>query len=187
MQMNIRVVSVFLLQRVLLEGMKKNGEDYFFRTQPQFKELLDAGAFVEWYENKQTGFFYGTLRSELEKEDIKNVVILDMEIKGAVQMLKLYREQTIVFFFTAPDSYRKILLQKRGSDTDIAERLIRPLEDMALLSAHKKDMNVISVEHRSMYDIHQEIVTTLNRKQLLLTFKAFSQQPSQPLPQTSCL
>ena len=44
-----------------------HGKDYFFLTQEEFKQQINAGAFLEW-EEVYEGTYYGSLKTEVDKE-----------------------------------------------------------------------------------------------------------------------
>lgn len=103
-----------------------HGVSYYFLTTQQFREAITNGEFVEW-EQVYPGRFYGTLRSEIEKgiERGENI-ILDIDVKGAVNVKKQFGDRAITIFIMPPsiDELRK-RLEKRGTDDAqvIAERV----------------------------------------------------------------
>ncbi len=46
---------------------EKHGEDYYFLSDEEFRQKRDAGEFVECEEVHSSGFWYGTLHSELHR------------------------------------------------------------------------------------------------------------------------
>ena len=48
-------------------GQEQNGVDYFFLTPEEFRKKIKENAFLE-YEEVYTDKFYGTLKSEVEKQ-----------------------------------------------------------------------------------------------------------------------
>lgn len=79
---------------------ESEGNPYFFLTVDAFKGKIDAGEFLEWAE--YGGNFYGTLKSELEPLSEGMIVVKEMEVQGARQVLeKLPREQLMIIFINA--------------------------------------------------------------------------------------
>lgn len=109
--------SVSATNRPPREG-EANGVHYHFMTTEDFKEAVDKGSFVEW-EEVYPGRFYGTLREEIDNKlaNGKNV-ILDIDVKGALNVKKLYGEKAMTLFIEPPsiDELRK-RLEKRGTDS----------------------------------------------------------------------
>ena len=96
-----------------------DGVSYHFLTDQQFKDLIAEGAFVE-YEQVYPGRYYGTLRSEIQNRvNEGHNVILDIDVKGGVNVKKLFGSDAISIFI-APPSIPELRnrLKGRGSDTD---------------------------------------------------------------------
>lgn len=96
-----------------------DGVNYHFLSDQQFNDLIAEGAFVE-YEQVYPGRYYGTLRSELQNSVNKgHNVILDIDVKGGVNVKKQFGEDAISIFIAPPsiDELRK-RLKGRGSDSD---------------------------------------------------------------------
>ncbi|HDS29875.1 MAG TPA: guanylate kinase, partial [Firmicutes bacterium] len=89
-----------------------------------FQELISMGAFIEWAEVH--GNLYGTRRDWVEEKlDEGWIVILEIDVQGALQVMERKIDYTSVFI-TPPD--REIAferLKKRGteSDEDIERRI----------------------------------------------------------------
>jgi len=49
-----------------IRGNEKDGKDYYFLTEDEFRERIKKKEFVE-YEEVYGGYFYGTLKSELKR------------------------------------------------------------------------------------------------------------------------
>jgi len=112
--------------------MEKNGVDYHFISLDEFEDLIMKGYFMEW-ENVH-GFYYGTSKVSLEKAiEKKNVLLLEMDVKGSMRIKKLYPENTYSIFIIPPsiDHLRK-RLKNRGTDSEkrIEIRLKRFEEEM---------------------------------------------------------
>ncbi len=78
-----------------------DGGHYHFITLKQFDKKIEAGDFLEWAEF--AGNKYGTLKSEiLPKLSEKNVVIVEIELQGVEQLLKLLpREHMTIVYIEA--------------------------------------------------------------------------------------
>ena len=117
------VYSVSATTRSPREG-EADGVNYFFITREKFEDMISGGELIEYAE--YNGNYYGTPKFFVEKmlSEGKNV-ILEIEVKGAVQVKQIVPEAT--FIFIAPES-REILearLRGRGTETEdvIAGRL----------------------------------------------------------------
>lgn len=95
-----------------------DGVHYHFMTTDEFKEAILAGEFVEW-EEVYPGRFYGTLKSEIERIISKGGdVILDIDVKGGLNVKKLYGDRVKTIFFLPPSIEElRSRLEHRGTDS----------------------------------------------------------------------
>ena len=103
-------------------GEERNGVDYFFLTQDEFRQKVAENAFVEW-EEVYNGTCYGTLRSEMERIWAKgNVIIFDVDVMGGINLKRIFGERACSIFIKAPsvEALRERLI---GRDTDSAETI----------------------------------------------------------------
>lgn len=79
-----------------------DGVHYHFLTVEQFKEAIANDGLVE-YEEVYPGRFYGTLKSEIARIQEKgNNAILDIDVKGGVNVKKMYGENAQSIFILPP-------------------------------------------------------------------------------------
>jgi guanylate kinase len=102
------------------------GKDYYFISPEAFKQKIAEGAFLEW-EEVYTDKFYGTLRDEVESKLMAGInVLLDVDVKGGINIKKQYKERALAVFIQPPgiDILRK-RLENRGTDSEsvIQERV----------------------------------------------------------------
>ena len=95
-----------------------NGKDYHFLEINEFKDKINAQAFLEW-EEVYRGQFYGTLKSDVErllKEDKK--IIFDVDVIGGLNIKKEYPKQCLAIFVMPPSiEVLEDRLNQRGSDS----------------------------------------------------------------------
>ena len=104
------------------------GKDYYFISREKFEDNIKANAFIEW-EMVYEGLYYGTLKSEIESQwAAGSIPVLDIDVKGALNIKKLYPAQTLTLFI-APPSVEALRerLESRGTETaaSIQKRLDR--------------------------------------------------------------
>ena len=97
---------------------EKNGKDYYFITEAEFRSSVEKKEFLEW--NDVYGYLYGTSRSFVESVLREGRdLLLDVDTKGA----KNIREACAgaVFIFILPPSERELRerLDRRGSETEV--------------------------------------------------------------------
>lgn len=109
-------------------GEERNGKDYYFLTEEEFRRKIAEDAFVE-YEEVYPGRFYGTLKSEIERINAEgHNVILDIDVKGGVNVKRLYGKRALSIFILPPSiAHLRERLVNRGTDSPetIEERLAK--------------------------------------------------------------
>lgn len=94
-----------------------DGVHYCFLSTEDFRDAVAEGKFVEW-EEVYPGRYYGTLRSEIDRLiEAGHNVILDIDVKGALNVKKVYGDRCITIFIEPPsiDELRRRLVN-RGTD-----------------------------------------------------------------------
>lgn len=99
-------------------GTEQNGVEYFFLTPEEFRAKIQNDEFLE-YEEVYTDRFYGTLKSQVEKQlQLGQNVLFDVDVKGGVNIKKYYGERALSIFIQPPsvEELRK-RLEGRGTDS----------------------------------------------------------------------
>lgn len=112
---------------------EKDGEDYFFISEEEFRKKIENDEFVEW--EKFYDYYYGTLKSYIE-DNINNgkSVILEIDVKGALEVKKLYPDAVLIFVL--PPSFKELVsrLTKRKTENeeDLKKRIERAKMELSL-------------------------------------------------------
>ena len=81
---------------------ERDGEDYYFLTQEEFKNKIKENQFLEW-EEVYPGSFYGTLRTEVERLwKAGRHVVFDIDVKGALNLKTHFPKESITIFIQPP-------------------------------------------------------------------------------------
>ncbi len=113
--------SVSYTTREIREG-EINGVHYFFVSSEEFNDLIDKDEFLEYAEVH--GNFYGTSKTQVEnKTDEGKDIILEIDVQGAENVLKLMPQAIGVFIL--PPSFE--ILKKR-----LTERNTESIEDLTI-------------------------------------------------------
>jgi guanylate kinase len=113
-------------------GNEKDGIDYFFLPVEEFRKRIEKNEFAEW-EEVYKDLFYGTLRSEIERIwGNGNHVIFDVDVKGGLNLKKIFREKAIALFIMPP-SVDALERRLKGRGTDSQEKI-----KMRLDKAHEE-------------------------------------------------
>lgn len=118
--------SVSATTRAPRDG-EQDGVDYFFLSTEAFRQRLRDGAFIE-YQEVYPGLLYGTLRAEIERVAADGAALLDIDVKGALNVKRLYGDRCLTIF-VQPPSLAVLADRLRGRETEtdasLAERLER--------------------------------------------------------------
>ena len=100
---------------------ERNGREYFFVSEEVFKKGIKRGEFAEWA--KVHDSYYGTPKSCMKKIiDSGRDVVLDIDVKGALNLHKLYPGAAMIFI--APPSLKELEKRIRSRNKD-SEKSIR--------------------------------------------------------------
>lgn len=114
--------SVSATNRPPREG-EQHGEHYYFLSSEDFRNHVENNDFVEW-EEVYPGRFYGTLRSEVDRliQQGRNVV-LDIDVKGALNVKKIYGEKALTLFIEPPsiEELRRRLETRATDPADVID------------------------------------------------------------------
>src|SRR5258706_1482800 len=117
-----------------------NGVNHNFLNTEEFKELVIEKRLIE-SEEVQDNIFYGTPFSEIERiHQMEQIPLLDISVKGAIEVKKKFGEDAINFFLTANevDLERTIKEQSYDSEKTLAKRLAKADHEMLLASMNKQ-------------------------------------------------
>lgn len=126
-------------------GTEQNGVEYFFLTPEEFKQHIANNDFLE-YEEVYPNRFYGTLKTQVEKQlSAGQNIIFDVDVVGGCNIKKFYGDRALSLFIQPPsiDELRN-RLQKRGTDSPkIIENRVAKAE-FELTFANKFDAVIIN-------------------------------------------
>lgn len=126
-------------------GTEQHGVEYFFLTPEEFRAKIANDEFVE-YEEVYADRYYGTLKSQVEKqlEQGENVVF-DVDVHGAMNIKKAYGSQAISVFIQPP-SIEELRRRLNGRATDAPEVIEQRIEraEYELSFAPKFDTVVVN-------------------------------------------
>ena len=131
---------------------EKEGVDYFFISEEDFKEKIEKQEFVEF--EKMYDYFYGTYKSFIDNNvSEEKTVLLDVDVKGALSIKKIYPEAALIYIL--PPSLDILIerLQKRQTEDekDFKKRIERAKMELSLKDKFdyfvvNKDLNIAILE-----------------------------------------
>jgi len=112
-----------------------HAKDYYYLSVETFKSWIAMDAFAEW-EEVYVSQFYGTPKSEIERIwACQKHVVLDMDVNGAMNIKRLYPEETMTVFIKVPSiEVLEKRLRLRGNDTEesLKKRLAKAQYELTL-------------------------------------------------------
>ncbi|MBF0468075.1 MAG: guanylate kinase [Desulfamplus sp.] len=117
---------------------EKDGIDYFFITETEFKKRIEQNLWAEWAQVH--GNFYGTSMKFIEENIAKgNHLLLDIDVQGAKQFKQSFPESITIFIMPPSIDVLEQRLKKRGADPDevIAKRLVNAAGEISQRSFYQ--------------------------------------------------
>lgn len=105
---------------------ERDGIDYFFLSEQEFLEKIEKNDFVEW--ERFYDYYYGTLKSFVEEKLNSGIsVLFDVDVKGALNIKKIYPGAASIFIMPPSIEELRNRLMNRGTEnqTDLMKRLER--------------------------------------------------------------
>lgn len=142
-------------------GTEQNGVEYFFLTPEEFKQRIANDEFLE-YEEVYTDRFYGTLKSQVEKqlEEGQNVVF-DVDVVGGCNIKKFYADRALSVFIQPPsvEELRRRLIGRATDTPEVIEsRVAKATYELGF--APKFDVVIVNDD---LQKAQAEALETLNR------------------------
>ncbi len=134
-----------------------DGQDYHFVSVAKFREMVNAGAFVESAE--YAGNLYGTSWAAMEAPLARGLnVLLEIEIQGARQIRERLPAAKLIFILPPSMQELENRLRRRGTDSAevIDRRLAMAAEEMR--QAHWYDYSIVNHELETSIEAVLEIV-----------------------------
>ena len=118
-------------------GTEKNGVEYFFISPEEFRQRIAKGEFLE-YEEVYANRFYGTLKSQVERQASEGQnVVFDVDVKGGCNIKQHYGDRALSVFIQPPsvEELRR-RLEARGTDAPevIDQRIARAEYELGFAS-----------------------------------------------------
>jgi guanylate kinase len=116
---------------------EENGKDYYFLSPEEFRKKIDNDEFVEW-EQVYVGAYYGTLKSEIERNWTQGKhVIFDVDVQGGLKLKKYFGDRALAVFVKVPSmELLEKRLRGRGTDSEdsISKRIFKANFEMSFES-----------------------------------------------------
>lgn len=122
-----------------------NGESYYFLSQDEFDRRREAGEFLECAEVHHSGYWYGTLRSELKRAQQAGAwAFLEIDVQGALAVMEQYPHAVSVFLVVPSVEDYENRLRARGTESEeVIRRRLKTAEE-ELQYADRYDYQVVN-------------------------------------------
>ena len=140
-------------------GQEQNGKEYYFVTREEFQKMVQQQGLLEWA--KVFGNYYGTARRFLDEAlEGKKDLLLDIDVRGAVQVKKKIQEAVSIFIL--PPSRKELEGRLRHRSQDSEEVIRKRLQDAAqeIQGYHQYDYILINDQLERSAEQLQAIVLT---------------------------
>ncbi len=151
-----------------------DGVHYYFVSKEQFEAKIQADGFLEYAQNFEN--YYGTPKQPvMDKLAEGTDVILEIDVKGGMQVKKAYPEAVLIFVLPPSLETLRERLLKRGSESEekMNLRLSLAKDEMeyldryeyyvvndSLVEAVELVAEIIEVEHHAVDSAAEEILRT---------------------------
>ena len=130
-----------------------DGIHYFFKTEEEFKAMVDGGEFLE-YIHVFGSKYYGTPRSFVEQNLANGYdVILEIDVQGAMKVKQAFPDAVLIFITAPSMSEIKSRLIGRGTETmeQVEKRFATAFEEIKMIPEYDyvivNDVVDVAVHH----------------------------------------
>jgi len=119
---------------------EKNGEDYYFLSCKEFNQKKQNGEFLEVAEVFSSGFWYGTLKSEIRRAQKSGAwAFLEIDVEGALRVMEEFPQAVTIFLTTPSAAVFEDRLRSRGTESEeaIQRRLETSREELKYASRYR--------------------------------------------------
>ena len=140
------------------------GIAYYFLSPNEFASRRERGEFLETAEVFGAGYWYGTLKSEIQRaKDAQGWAFLEIDVEGALKVMEIYPEALTIFLKPPSLEVCEQRLRNRATDSEetIQRRLRKVHEELALADRYCYQVVNDELDHAV-----SEIQTILARHQI---------------------
>ena len=164
--------SISATTRMPREG-EKEGREYFFKTESEFKKMVQAGEMLEYAD--VFGNRYGTPKNPVENALASGLdVLFDVDWQGGIQIRNSHLRKFVVSIFILPPSIQelenRLVLRGKDSNDTVKARMIKSKEEISHWSEYdyilvNEDLATVHNDIKSI--IHSERLRRVNRQVLV--------------------
>ncbi|MCQ3034846.1 MAG: guanylate kinase [Bacilli bacterium] len=153
--------SVSMTTRAKRPG-ETEGIDYYYVSKEEFQRNIDNGNLLEWAEF--VGNRYGTPKDRIDAQlALGKNVLLEIETKGAQQVLDKCAGPNLVSIFVIPPSLDELEARIRGRGTE-SDEVIKERIEKARVEMHKQKLYQYKVVNDDLKRAANEIASIIHSK-----------------------
>jgi guanylate kinase len=96
-----------------------DSQDYYFLAPSEFERRRVAGEFLEYAEVFSSGYWYGTLKTELDRAaQAKAWALLEIDVQGARRIVEEYPDAVTIFLSASSPQEYEDRLRRRGTESE---------------------------------------------------------------------
>ncbi len=139
------IMSVSATTRPSRKG-EVDGRDYYFLAAEEFERRRHAGEFLECAEVHKSGYWYGTLHSELDRARQAGAwALLEVDVEGALNVMRAYPAAVSIFLTASSEQEYERRLRARGTESDaVIQRRLQ--------TARRELQSAVQYRHRVVND-----------------------------------
>lgn len=153
------IFSVSATTRKIRNG-ETEGVDYFFLSEKDFLEKIEAGEFIEW--EKCYDYYYGTLKQFVDKKlaDEKSV-LFEVDVNGALNLKKMY--PCAILIFIVPPSLDALKTRLENRKTESEEEINKRLQRAKMELSHQPEFDYI-IKNNQLDEAVNEVKKIIEEK-----------------------
>ena len=125
---------------------ERDGIEYFFLTDAEFRKMIENDEFIEWEEFYD--YYYGTQKSFIDGNiDAGIPVLLELDVKGALTIKRLYPYAHLIYI--SPPSFEELVKRLRQRNTESESDFMKRI-DRAKMELSLKDQFEYIIENRDL-------------------------------------
>lgn len=137
---------------------EQEGVDYYFKTEEEFKAMIEADEFLEWAH--VFGNYYGTLKKPVyEAMEEGKDILFDIDWQGAQQLKEVASEDVVTIFILPP------------SRDELESRLRNRAQDEESVIQERMEKANSEISHYTEYKyivINQELDTSIDKVESII-------------------
>lgn len=117
-----------------------DGVAYHFLTDEEFARRRERDEFIETAEVYGVGYWYGTLKSEVDRaRQAGGWSLLEIDVQGALRVMELHPDAITIFLKTPSSDVYEQRLRSRGTECEatIAKRVQRAREEVQFANQYR--------------------------------------------------